>query len=133
MKKWLYIIMICICSLVICGLLNLKYVENLKAWDCTVTCAKEDDSNKVIYSNEKIISSTGVLTFQNRNDFDIVIYLSAEGQEERIDEIKAHGIVTLYQITNGIEYTVGCNADVAEETEMKLMVYDGERSEPYFD
>ena len=43
-------------------------------WDCSVTCAEEStpDSYVITYSDAKILSKTGVLTVQNRNDFDII-------------------------------------------------------------
>ena len=44
-------------------------------WDCSVTCAEEStpDSYVITYSDAKISSKTGVLTVQNRNDFDIIV------------------------------------------------------------
>lgn len=73
MKKSFGIIMICICFLMLGACSNLKRIEEMKKWDCTVTCAEESDNAYVItYSNEKIISNTGILSFQNQNDFDIV-------------------------------------------------------------
>ena len=49
-------------------------------WDCSVTCAEEStpDSYVITYSDAKILSKTGVLTVQNRNDFDIIVHLSAK-------------------------------------------------------
>ena len=49
-------------------------------WDCSVTCAEEStpDSYVITYSDAKILSKTGVLTVQNRNDFDIIVYCSAK-------------------------------------------------------
>ena len=50
--------------------------------------------------------------------------------EEKI-EIGAGGAAFLYQIDQGVEYTLGCHADVKEGTVIKLMVYDGEETEVY--
>ena len=49
-------------------------------WDCSVTCAEEStpDSYVITYSDAKILSKTGVLTVQNRNDFDILCICSAK-------------------------------------------------------
>lgn len=49
-------------------------------WDCSVTCAEEStpDSYVITYSDAKILSKTGVLTVQNRNDFDIIVIYSAK-------------------------------------------------------
>lgn len=134
MKKRFCIIMVGICSFLLCACANLKHVEELEKWDCTVTCAEEsDDAYIITYSDEKIISNTGTLSFQNRNEFDIVVHLFANGQEERTSEIAAGGVFVLYEIAEGTEYVVGCHADVAAGTEIKLMVYDGEKTEVYSD
>ena len=55
-------------------------------WDCSVTCAEEStpDSYVITYSDAKILSKTGVLTVQNRNDFDIIVHLRCEGDVGRI-------------------------------------------------
>ena len=80
-------------------------------WDCSVTCAEEStpDSYVITYSDAKILSKTGVLTVQNRNDFDIIVFLNVTDEE----------------------YTVGIHADVDENTDIKVFVYDGKDTEPY--
>ncbi len=40
-------------------------------------------------------------------------------------------VTILHNIEKNKEYTLGCHADVKEGTEIKIMVYDGEKSEPY--
>ena len=132
MKKRLGII-VCVIILV-CYIISIfqsiHYVNNLKDWDCTVTCVKEsnEDSYVVTYSDEKVISKTGTLSFQNKNNFNIVVHLLTDGQEEIVYEVKAGGVFIYYQIVKDVEYTVGCYADVSEGTEIKLKVYDGERA-----
>ena len=131
MKKLLSIILICICVLSLCACSNDKNVDEPKEWDCTVICAENQDTGHIItYSNEKIISSTGILTLQNQNDFDIEITFLGDGQDNPTT-IKAGGVAIFYEIKEDTEYMVGCHADVSEGTEIKLKVYDGERSEPY--
>lgn len=132
MKKFLSILLMIpiIFSLVACT----KQNEELSKWDCSVSCAKESSENNYIvtYSNEKIISKAGLLTIQNRNDFDIVVSLhQTSGEEEKTVEIKANEVTILHNIEKNKEYTLGCHADVKEGTEIKIMVYDGENSEPY--
>lgn len=110
----------------------IEYEDEAKKWDCTVLCAEESEDTYVIaYSNEKVISDTGILSVQNRNSFDIVVHLLADNQEERTTEIMAGGCSVFYEISKDIEYSVGCHANVEEGTEIKLMVYDGEETEPY--
>ena len=102
-------------------------------WDCSVSCAKESsaDSYVITYSDQEVVSTAGVLSFQNRNDFDIVVHLLAPGQKETTVEIAAGGAGILYQIDRALTYTVGCHADVAENTEISLIVYDGKWSNIY--
>lgn len=106
--------------------------QELKQWDCTVVCAGQsnDDSYIVSYSEEEILSDTGELTFQNQNDFDIVVHLLEDGEETTL-EVGAHEVTICYQIHKETVYTVGCHADVEEGMKIKLMVYDSGRSEPY--
>ena len=102
-------------------------------WDCTVTCAEESKDNSYIitYSSEKVVCTTGILSIQNRNDFDIIVHLSTSNEEERVEKITAGSTCILYQIKKDVDYTVGLYADVEENTEIKCMIYDGEWSEPY--
>lgn len=117
------------------GCTNLKHVEETANWDCSVYCAEDsgDETYVITYSNSTIISQTGVLSFQNRNDFDVVVHLLANDQEERTVEIAAGGISVLYQINKNVDFTVGIHADVTEGTEIKLMVYDGEKAEVFIE
>lgn len=132
MKKWIYIMAVCLGSLLLYACSDLNHIDELKKWDCTVLCAEESEDTYIItYSNEKVVSNTGILSVQNCNSFDIVVHLLADDHEERTTEVMAGGCSVLYEISKGIEYTVGCHANVEEGTEIKLMVYDGEETEPY--
>ena len=134
MKKWFCAVMACICLTALCACSGGEQ-EEANQWDCTVACAEEsDDAHYIItYSDETVVSSTGVLTFQNRNDFAVVVHLLTDGQKERKAEIAPGGVSTWYEVTKDAEYTVGCHADVEAETEIRLMVYDGARAEVYAD
>ena len=127
------IILMCTFSVLVCSCSRLKHVEELDKWDCTVTCAQTStpDSYIIIYCDEKIIASTGVLTIQNRNDFDIKVYLLADREKGEVLEIGAGGITVQYQLDKKAEYSLGIHADVEEGTEIKVMVYDGEEAEPF--
>ena len=136
MKKTKFIgvtILICAFSLILCSCSRLKHVEELDRWDCTVTCAQtsKSDSYIITYSDEKINASTGKLTIQNRNDFDIKVHLLTNREKEEVLEVGAGGITVQYQLDKEAEYTVGIHADVNEGTEIKVMVYDGEGAEPF--
>lgn len=127
------IILMCTFSVLVCSCSRLKHVEELDKWDCTVTCAQTStpDSYIITYCDEKIIASTGVLTIQNRNDFDIKVYLLADREKGEVLEIGAGGITVQYQLDKKAEYSLGIHADVEEGTEIKVMVYDGEEAEPF--
>ena len=80
MKKKTKIVLVSICVLVaIIGIalyafMSSEFYRKEKAptaWDCSVTCAEESTPNNYVinYTDSKVISKTGVLTIQNRNDF----------------------------------------------------------------
>lgn len=101
-------------------------------WDCSVTCMEASTPEKYVinYADSKVISKTGALTIQNRNDFDIVVHLLCEG-ESVSDKIASGGCYTFLQVATDKEYTVGIHADVDIKTEIKVSVYDGKDTEPY--
>ncbi len=99
-------------------------------WECSVVCAEKStpDSYVITYSDAKILSNTGVLTVQNRNDFDITVHLLCEGKQELVsDSIPAGGCYSFQNVTDK-EYTVGIHAEVDENTDIKAFVYDGDLS-----
>ena len=112
---------------------NFKHVEEVSKWALSITCAEDstEEAYVITYDDTVLISNTGTLAFQNQNDFDVVIYLLRDNQHEEKIEIGAGGAAILYQIDQGVEYTLGCHADVKEGTDIKLMVYDGEETEVY--
>ena len=102
-------------------------------WDCSVICAEAStpDHYVINYSDVKVSSQTGTLTFQNRNDFDIVVHILREGETEVVsDQIPAGGCYSLLKV-NDKPCTIGVHADVDVNTEIKLFVYDGNWSETY--
>ena len=112
---------------------EVRIAEGKEKWNCSVTCAEDSTENAYVmtYSDERVVSSTGVLSLQNQNDFDIVVHLLTNGEKERTTEIPAGGVSVLYELVEDAEYTVGSHADVSEGTEINLMVYDGENAEIY--
>ena len=103
------------------------------SWDCSVVCAERSESDEYVitYSDVKVVSKTGELTIQNRNDFDIIVHLLCDGEEEIVSNaIPVGGSYTLLNVTDK-EYTVGVHADVDENTNIKVFVYDGKDTDPY--
>ena len=112
---------------------NLIPKDEVTEWNCSVICCGEsiDNSYVTTYSNEEVVSNTGFLTLQNQNDFTIIVHILSEDKEERTSEIEAGGVSVLHQVKKNKVYTIGIHADVKEGEEIKLMVYDGKKSEPY--
>ena len=80
---------------------------------------------------QKFYPKTGVLTVQNRNDFDVIVHLLCEGKQELVSgSIPAGGCYSFLNVTDK-EYTVGIHADVGENTDIKVFVYDGKDTESY--
>lgn len=133
MRKWLSFILIMILVLSLTSCSDSKQSNEIKSWDCTVTCTEKskDDAYIITYSDEKIVSNSGMLTLQNRNDFAIVVHLLSAGNKEITLDIEAGGVCVFHQAEIETVYTVGIHADVDIGTEINLVVYDGEISEPY--
>lgn len=128
MRRLLCFIIAAICLMSLCACSQLTDIEDVDRWDCSVECAQKSvDTYVITYSDEEIISHTGFLSFNNQNDFDIVVHLLTPGQKERVLNIPALEVGVLDQADKDCSYTVGCHADVEEDTEIKLMVYDGNK------
>ena len=131
MKKLICIVLICMLSIALVACAKEQPKED--QWEITVPCAEESqqDSYVISYGGVTVASETGILTLQNRNDFEITVHLSCNGQEEQVFDIQPGGVTVFHQAVKGEAYTVGIHAEVKEGTEIKLMVYDGERAEVY--
>ena len=131
MKKLICIILICTLSFALIGCAKEEPKEN--QWEISVPCVAdpEPDAYVISYGGNTVSSETGILTLQNQNDFDIVVHLSCNGQEEQVFEIQPGGVTVFHKAAKQEEYTVGIHAEEEDGTEIKLMVYDGERAEVY--
>ncbi|MBQ3131828.1 MAG: hypothetical protein IJC24_03880 [Clostridia bacterium] len=131
MKRLICIVLICMLSIALVACAKEQPKED--QWEITVPCAEESqqDSYVISYGGVTVASETGILTLQNRNDFEITVHLSCNGQEEQVFDIQPGGVTVFHQAVKGEAYTVGIHAEVKEGTEIKLMVYDGERAEVY--
>ena len=122
MKKYGVII------LLILGILSLIGCNKKEKWKYSIVCGQEssDISYVISYSSEKVISNTGFLTIENKNDFDVKVHLITDGQEH-VRKIEDGGTEVFYPLIKNTEYRVGCHADVPAGREIKLIVYDGEK------
>ncbi|WP_330612118.1 hypothetical protein [Faecalicatena contorta] len=142
MKKKIAIVLSAVALLAIIGALICSAYRSSEAyrkgkasmqWDCSVTCAEKssDDEYVITYSEVRVTSKTGTLTIQNRNDFDIVAHLFCDGEQEIVsDAIPSGGSYSFLKITDK-EYTVGVHADVDENSEIQVFVYDSKNTEPF--
>lgn len=66
MKKIAFIIC-CILTLSLAACSNRQENPQISKWDCSVNCAEQSTSNEYVitYSDEKLTSQTGALTFYN--------------------------------------------------------------------
>lgn len=123
--------MCCILILSLAACSNKHENPQISKWDCSVNCAEQSTSDEYVitYSDDKLTSQTGALTFHNGNEFEITIHLLNNGEEERTETIPAGSSTCLKQIKENTEYTVGIHADVPEDTSIKLTAYDGEKTD----
>ena len=117
-------------SLILYSCTRLEDMEEMYRWDCSVTCEQTStpDSYVITYSNEKIVTDTGVLTIQNQNDFDVKVHLFANRENEEVIDVAAGGESVLSQLDKEAAYNLGIHADVEERTQIRVMVYDGDAS-----
>lgn len=122
------ILVICIALIAIVSGCRKQREEAIKnKWNLSIECAEESSPDKYIitYFDEEVITQTGALSFYNKNEFDITIHLSSNGEERENLEIPTGGSGTLKQLKKNTKYIVGVYADVLENTPINLMVYDG--------
>lgn len=133
MKKLICVVLICMLSFALLACAKAEEQPREEQWEISVSCITDPDPDTYVitYGAKTVCSETGILTMQNRNDFDIAVHLSCNGQEEQVFYIQPGGVAVFHQAMKGEAYTVGVHAEEEEGTEMILMVYDGEKSEIY--
>lgn len=94
-------------------------------WNLSVSCAKEstDDAYVITYCDDKIISESGVLYITNNNDFDIKVHFLGSGKEITT-AVPANSTADLVAVKPDVSYTVGVHADVEENTEINLTIWE---------
>ena len=95
-------------------------------WDMSLNVAAESspDSYVITYCDEKITCGTGLLTIENKNNFDIAVHLSHGGSNEIVMNVAPNTSTAFAIDTDTAEYTVGIHADVAEDTVVNLVIYE---------
>jgi hypothetical protein len=105
---------------------NLTPFPVLNQWQFSTKCAEVSSDNKYVitYCDEKISCSTGLLTIENKNNFDITVPLSNGKNAEIGLDIPQNTSVAFALGESKTEYTVGVHADVKEDTEINFVVYE---------
>ena len=128
--KRLWILLLAVLLLCACG--KVEKLEG-KKWNCSVVVVEEDPSC-IVYSNERLETASGSLSFQNRNTFPVHLYLYKNGFGELVveSEMQPGGVFVFLRIEEGVEYTVGFHAEQPKGTPITVMAYDGNHTqEPY--
>lgn len=101
-------------------------VNRIKQWDFSVYCAAESAENSYIitYCDDKFLPVSSDNTLYNPNSFDVRVHLLSDGNSEIVTEIPAGESAVAIGIEKATKYTVGLHADVAENTEIKLIIYE---------
>ncbi len=104
--------------------------QEASTWDCTVMCAEDSAVNAYVttYSKERVISKTGILCAENQNDFPIVVHFITNGASEQSVAIEPGNVGCLEDVITNQPYQIGIHADVAENTEIKVQLYDGNKT-----
>ena len=131
MKRFMRMPML-LCVLLLTACTAQTPVDQAGEWDCTVHCAAEStaDAYVITYSDEKVWTQYGTLYFSNPNDFDITVHLYTAGEVERVADVPSGGTGMLDELKKDCDYTVGCHADVPENTQIRLTVHDGANAQP---
>ena len=131
MKKTLFLMAAVVLALTLCACASSRQEQAKDRWDCTVTCAKTSAANSYIitYSEEDVISRTGVLTLHHQTPFPVTVHLLSAGNQELTCEIDTGGNTAFLDVEQETSYTIGIHADVEEGTEIQLMVYDGRNTQ----
>jgi len=95
-------------------------------WQFSTKCAATSTADKYVitYCDEKITCSTGLLTIENPNDFDISVHLLSSNKGEIVLDVLRNTSTAFALTADSAEYTVGVHADVKEDTEINLIVYE---------
>lgn len=123
----LCLIIAIICAGFLCACSQTEENAVVNSWDYSVTCAEKSEDNIYVsaYIDEAIVSTTGCLSFENKNDFQVIMRFYIDGTNKITKWIEANSKIVLYGMEKAAEYTIELEAEVEEGTEIKLSVHDG--------
>ncbi|MBR2027922.1 MAG: hypothetical protein IKA10_02880 [Oscillospiraceae bacterium] len=95
-------------------------------WQFSTNCAATSSTDKYVitYCDEKISCTTGLLTIENKNNFDISVHLLSSNKGEIVLDVPKNTSAAFALTADSAEYTVGVHADVSEGTEINLTIYE---------
>lgn len=134
MKKYIaLIIVLVLVAASLCGYRMWKLNQPDK-WEISLSQPVEDETVTVYY-DKMIDSETGYFSIWNKNDFPIDVYFILQDGSNQISdnsndhivekELPGHSQTVGILVDENEKYEVGIHADVAEGTEINLVVQDG--------
>ena len=131
MKKLIFIVLFVVIAVIAGGYAVWKSNQPSQ-WDVNLAQAVEDETAIVYYDNP-IKSNAGVVGIWNKNDFPIDVYFYPYDGEAPVYggnnvskmDIPADSQVIGIPLDIDKKYTLGIHADVEENTEINIIVQDG--------
>lgn len=131
MKKIIFIVLFVVIAVIVGGYAFWKS-DQPSQWDVDLAQAIEDETAIVYYDNP-IKSNTGVIGIWNKNDFPIDVYFYPYdgdapvygGNNVSEMDIPADSQVIGIPLDIDKKYTLGIHADVEENTEIHVIIQDG--------
>ena len=131
MKKLIFIVLFVVIAVIAGGYAVWKSNQPSQ-WDVNLAQAVEDET-AIVYYDSPIKSNTGVIGIWNKNDFPIDVYFYPYdgdapvygGNNVSEMDIPADSQVIGIPLDIDKKYTVGIHADVEENTEIHVIIQDG--------
>lgn len=131
MKKLIFIVLFVVIA-VIAGCYAVWKSNQPSQWDVNLAQAVEDET-AIVYYDSPIKSNTGVIGIWNKNDFPIDVYFYPYdgdapvygGNNVSEMDIPADSQVIGIPLDIDKKYTLGIHADVEENTEIHVIIQDG--------
>ena len=131
MKKLIFIVLFVVIAVIAGGYAVWKSNQPSQ-WDVNLAQAVEDET-AIVYYDSPIKSNTGVIGIWNKNDFPIDVYFYPYdgdapvygGNNVSEMDIPADSQVIGIPLDIDKKYTLGIHADVEENTEIHVIIQDG--------
>ena len=134
MKKYItLIIVLVLVAASLCGY-RVWMLSQPDKWEISLS-QPEKDETVIVYYDKMIDSETGYFSIWNKNDFPIDLYFILQDGSNQISEnstaqivekgLHGHSQIVGILVDENEKYEIGIHADVAEGTEINLVIQDG--------